>query len=67
MYPQTHPQLSWYKIEHMLPKLEAFQDKLGLTGRDLRKVLLRQPSLLGLSETSFNEKLGFFFDEGKHQ
>jgi len=51
----------------MLPKLAAYQDKLGLTGRDLRKVLLRQPSLLGLSETSFNEKLGFFFDEGKHQ
>ena len=47
----------------MLPKLDAFQEKLGLTCRDLRKIMLRQPSLLGLSETSFCGKLEFFLDE----
>ena len=49
----------------MLPKLEAFQDRLGLTCRDLRKIILRQPSLLGLSEISLDEKLDFLLDEGK--
>lgn len=47
----------------MLPKLDAFQEKLGLTCRDLRKIILRQPSLLGLSETSLGKKLDFFLDE----
>ena len=47
----------------MLPKLDAFQEKLGLTCRDLRKIMLRQPSLLGLSETSLGGKLEFFLDE----
>lgn len=47
----------------MVPKLDTFQEKLGLTCRDLRKIMLRQPSLLGLSETSLSEKLDFFLNE----
>ena len=47
----------------MLPKLDAFQEKLGLTCRDLRRIMLRQPSLLGLSEISLGEKLDFFLNE----
>ena len=47
----------------MLPKLDAFQEKLGLKCRDLRKLMLRQPSLLGLSETSLDGKMDFFLGE----
>ena len=47
----------------MLPKLDAFQEKLGLTCRDLRNIMLRQPSLLGLSEISMGKKLDFFLNE----
>jgi len=47
----------------MLPKLDAFQEKLGLTCRDLRNIMLRQPSLLGLSEISMGKKLNFFLNE----
>lgn len=57
----------------MIPKLDVYQSRLGLSSRELRKVILRMPSLLGMSvynnesdtKSSVDERLEFFYDEGK--
>lgn len=70
---QTHPHLSYYKTNNLMKNFDAYQDKLGLSSRELRKVILRMPSLLGMSvdteendtKSALDERLDFFFNEGK--
>jgi hypothetical protein len=68
---KTHPRLTTYinidgKIQ---PTLDALQSKLGLSSSELRKVIFRMPSLVGISaaespEKGLSQRLAFFGDEG---
>jgi len=56
-----------------MKKFDVYQEKLGLSSRELRKVVLRMPSMLGMSvrcdksdiKSALDERLDFFFDEGR--
>ena len=67
---KTHPRLSAYSVEgNIQPTLNALQSKLGLSSRELRKVILRMPSLIGMSvaeslDRGLTQRLKFFYDEG---
>lgn len=67
---KTHPRLSTYSVHGKIqPTLNALQSKLGLSSAELRKVILRMPSLIGTSvaessERGLTQRLVFFCDEG---
>lgn len=66
---KTHAQLSTYSIEGKIePTLNALQSKVGFSSSELRKVILRMPSLVGMSidESSgrgLMQRLQFFHHE----
>jgi len=68
---KTHPRLSYYRTSNLMKKFDVYQEKLGLSSRELRKVVLRMPSMLGMSvrcdksdiKSALDERLDFFFDE----
>lgn len=67
---KTHPRLSSYTVEGKIrPTLDALQAKIGLSSNELRKVILRMPSLIGMSVTEsakggLTQRINFFCDEG---
>lgn len=64
---KTHTRLSMYDAcNKILPTLDQFQGKLQLTSAELRKLVLRQPSLLGMGMSTFEDRLNFFINEGEY-
>lgn len=67
---KTHPRLSTYSVEGKIrPTLDALQAKLGFSSSELRKVILRMPSLIGMSvadtpEKGLSQRLCFFGCKG---
>lgn len=67
---KTHPRLSTYGADGKIrPTLDALQANLGLKSIELRKLVLRMPSLIGMSveesgESGLFQRLRFFEDEG---
>jgi hypothetical protein len=49
----------------ILPALDRLQGKLELTSAELRKLVLRMPSLMGMGMSAFEDRLDFFTSEGK--
>jgi hypothetical protein len=70
---KTHPRLSTYSVEGKIRQtLDALQAKLGFSSREIRQVILRMPSLIGMSVTDTPEKglsqrLVFFRNTGVYK
>lgn len=45
--------------------LDALQSRLDLSCVELRNIILRMPSLLGMKESSFEARIDFFQREGE--
>ena len=61
---KTHTRLSTYdSCNKMLPICDLLQSTLKLGSSDLRKIILRMPSLLGMGTSAFNNRLEFFTNE----
>ena len=69
---RTHSRLSGYNIQTRIkPSLDAIQSSLGMSNFELRSLIMRMPSLLGMSvldksdtqKSSLSEKLSFFYNE----
>ena len=58
---KTHTRLSTYKAQSTVkPKLDALQNKLGLTSRELQQVVVRMPSVIGISVNGLKKRIKFF-------
>ena len=70
---KTHPRLSTYSVKGKIrPTLDALQAKLGFSSSEVRQVILRMPSLIGMSVTDTPEKglsqrLIFFGEKGMYE
>lgn len=63
---KTHTRLSTYNAQNkILPTLDMIQQKLNLTSAELRKLILRMPSLVGMGSFAFEDRLDFFTNEGE--
>jgi hypothetical protein len=63
---KTHTRLSMYDSHHkILPALDRLQGILELSSAELKKLVLRQPSLIGVGVSAFEDRLDFFMNEGK--
>ncbi len=62
---KTHTRLSTYDVNKILPILDRLQGRLGLSSAELRKLLLRMPSLMGMGMSAFDDRLDFFANEGR--
>eukprot|EP00804_Cyclotella_cryptica_P011497 CCRYP_017072-RB/>CCRYP_017072-RB protein AED:0.33 eAED:0.33 QI:172/1/1/1/0.5/0.57/7/818/1145 len=61
---KTHSRLTGYDAcFKMKPTLNKLQSTFGLTGSEMRKIVLRMPSLLGMGIQSIEDKLKFFLNE----
>ncbi|KAL7543064.1 hypothetical protein ACHAXR_012377, partial [Thalassiosira sp. AJA248-18] len=47
----------------MLPILDTLQSKLELSSAELRKLMIRMPSLMGMGMSAFDDRLDFFINE----
>ena len=62
---KTHARLTGYDAcFNMKPTLAKLQSTFALTSGDIRQLVLRMPSLIGMSTQSIDEKLQFFTTEG---
>jgi len=58
--------LSTYNARNkILPTLDMLQRKLDLKSAELRKLILRMPSLVGMGSAAFEDRLDFFTNEGE--
>jgi hypothetical protein len=63
---KTHTRLSTYNARNkILPTLDMLQRKLNLKSAELRKLILRMPSLVGMGSAAFEDRLDFFTNEGE--
>jgi hypothetical protein len=64
---KTHTRLSTYSVKGKIqPTLYALQSEIGLSSSELRKVILRMPSLIGMSINEgrgLTQRLDFFIDK----
>ncbi|KAL7461854.1 hypothetical protein ACHAXS_002256, partial [Conticribra weissflogii] len=61
---KTHTRLSGYdSCSKIRPMLDALQIRLDLSCTEVRKIILRMPSLLGMKESSFQARIDFFLLE----
>lgn len=61
---KTHTRLSSYTVNGSLkPILDALQSKLELQSKELQQVILRMPSLLGMSRSALDARITFFLLE----
>lgn len=61
---KTHTRLSSYTVNGRLkPILDALQTKLKLQSKELQQLILRMPSLLGMSLSALEERMAFFLLE----
>jgi hypothetical protein len=63
---KTHSRLSSYTVENLKVHLDALQSKLFFRSRELRQLVLRSPSLLGVSLSKVDERIDFLAREGEH-
>jgi hypothetical protein len=62
---KTHTRLSGYDTrDRIMPTLDMLQGGLRLSSSDLRRLVLRMPSLLGVGAPAFEDRLDFFTNEG---
>lgn len=62
---KTHTRLSTYdSCKKIMPALDMLQGKLRLSSAELRRLILRMPSLVGMGASAFNDRLEFFTNEG---
>ena len=62
---KTHTRVSNYRVfDRLKPTLDALQIELGLDSEELKQLILRMPSLLGMSESSLLAHIQFFTIEG---
>jgi hypothetical protein len=62
---KTHSRLSGYDAcFNIRPTLNKLQTTFGLTSDELRKLVLRMPSVMGMGAQAIDEKLIFFQNEG---
>jgi len=55
---KVHSRITSYKVaSNLLPTLNAIQDRLFLSSRDLQRIVLRMPSITGMSVESTNDKI----------
>jgi hypothetical protein len=59
-------------VNNLLPTLNAIQDRLMLSSRDLQRIVLRMPSITGMSiestdvkTSALDARIDFFVNEGK--
>lgn len=69
---KTHPRLTSYGVSNnIMPTLNALQTRLGLTTRQLRHIILRMPSLIGIGvdnttkQSSLDKRIEFFHKEAR--
>ena len=71
---QTHSRLKSYHLKNnILPTLNAVQESLSLSSREIRKLILRMPSIIGMGvrsskenePSSLEKRIHFFVNEGK--
>eukprot|EP00571_Detonula_confervacea_P007920 CAMPEP_0172332500 /NCGR_PEP_ID=MMETSP1058-20130122/62469_1 /TAXON_ID=83371 /ORGANISM="Detonula confervacea, Strain CCMP 353" /LENGTH=1128 /DNA_ID=CAMNT_0013049791 /DNA_START=143 /DNA_END=3526 /DNA_ORIENTATION=+ len=61
---KTHTRMSTYDASNkMLPTLDMLQSKLVLSSAELRKIMLRMPSIMGMGKSGFDDRLDFFTNE----
>ena len=67
LHKKTHTRLGSYSAAAKLkPTLDALQKRLKLTSEELRTVMLRQPSLVGMTtsqDKGFNQRIDFFLND----
>lgn len=59
---KTHPALSHYPKHQLQRNCDALQGKLQLSSNELRTLVLKMPSLLGMSIKSLDERIMFWTD-----
>ena len=65
---KTHTRVSNYRVFTRLKSiLDALQTELELDSEELKLLILRMPSLLGMSEASLLAHIQFFTEEGKQK
>lgn len=63
---KTHTRLSSYDTcGRIMPTLDMLQEGLRLSSSDLRRLVLRMPSLVGMGASAFEDRLEFFINEGR--
>ena len=67
---KVHSRLSTYSAMKVHSTMDILQHRLGLSSGELKRLVLRMPSIVGIQVNSQNEKstldkkLDFFYDEG---
>ncbi len=62
---KTHTRLSTYDTcNKIMPTLDMLQSGLRLSSSELRRLILRMPSLVGMSASAFEDRYEFFTTEG---
>jgi hypothetical protein len=62
---KTHSRLSSYSATTLKSHLDAIQSKLCLSSEDLRRVVFRTPSVLGVSVGKLDQRIAFLSSKGK--
>ena len=63
---KTHTRLSTYDAcNKIVPTLDMLQSGLRLSSAELRRLILRMPSLVGMGASAFEDRYDFFTNEGK--
>jgi mTERF len=60
---KTHARLSGYKVHSLRRNINLLQKSLHLSSTDLRRLVLRMPSLLGMSQTGIERRLDFWTNQ----
>ena len=64
---KVHSRLSYYPIQMLKLHMDTLQSELGLSSKELRQLVVKAPSVLGLSTKKLEEKVSFFSDTSKYQ
>jgi hypothetical protein len=62
---RTHSRLSFYSKDFIKLHLDAIQSKLDLPSSELRSLVFRSPSVLGISIEKLDQRVLFLAEEGK--
>jgi hypothetical protein len=62
---KTHSRLSTYSAKTLKSHLDALQSKLCLKSEELRQIVVRTPSVLGVSVSKLDQRVTFLSSEGK--